>query len=214
MSRWPKKEDEVQETNSVQSVKETIPASEPVKQAESQGPMVLVSEMDAYVHERLKSQPKTFEEISIKSDKERSEGGHVLRLPDEILKYQPKFSFRWLNKKKRSIDNALDVIGWSLVNKVLFKDLPNHLFTANGVIERGYAILAFMPQQHAERIRKRPGELSRERVKETPVQDLKRWKDRGDRYYKPDLGSAESEDDSEYSKGNKGLVVQLDEKTE
>jgi hypothetical protein len=51
------------------------------------------------------------------------------------------------------------------VNKWYFPDLPNHLFTANGSIERGDNILAFMSRARAEEIRKRPAELSRNAVK-------------------------------------------------
>lgn len=175
-------------------------------------PMVLVSEIDAYVHERLKSQPKTLKEVEIKVVNERKEGSHILVLPRELDSYKKKFCFRWLNKKKRSLDNAIDVIGWNLVQRVLFPELPDFLFTANGVIERGDAILAFMPEKQASIIRKRPSELSRERVKSLPVQDLKKWQDRAENEYKPDYGSAAAEDDSEYAKGNRGIVVQVDDK--
>ena len=174
-------------------------------------PLVIMSEMDAYVHERLKSQPQTLEDIKIKD--RIPEGQHALSLPVEIKKYGDKFSFRWLSKNKRSIDRALDVIGWTLVNRTLFTDIPDHLFTANGVIERGDAILAFMPAKQAERIRNLPGEKSRERVKNLLVQDLKKWTDKGEQYYKPDLGSAEADDDKSYAKGNRGMFVQPDVET-
>ena len=183
--------------------------SQPVVEKEkSSEPLVIMSETDAYIHERLKSQPKSFGDVKVIERFE--EGQHVLSLPKELKEFKGKYSFRWLNKNKRAIDRALDVIGWNLVNRSIFSKLPDHLFTANGVIERGDAILAFMPEKQAEFIRRRPGEISRERVKNLPVQDLKKWEDRGEKYYKPDLGSAESESDKDYAKGNRGIVVQPD----
>lgn len=171
---------------------------EPKVSQDSSQPLVLVSETDAYIHERMKSQPRSLEEVPIEI-RENTDTLHVLRLPRELDKFSKDYSFRWLNKKKRSIDHALDVIGWTLANKVIFKDLPKHLFTANGSIERGDAILAFMPRRRAEAIRLRPAQISRERVRNTPVQELSRWEDRGEKYYKPDIGAAES--DTEKARG-------------
>ena len=192
------------------------PMKEEVREVKSESPkndskpIVITSGIDAYIHERVKSQPQTLEEVQIKSDREFSEAGHALKLPVEVEKYQDKYGFRWLNKRKQALDRALDVVGWTLVHRVFFNELPEHLFSANGVIERGDAILAFMPLKRAIELRKKPGELSRERVRNLPVQDLKKWKDRGEKYFKPDLGSAESDSDTEYAKGNKGMVVQPD----
>ena len=160
--------------------------------AESTTPVYLGSEMDAYIYERQKGQPKTLEEIQVRV-MESENRPSILALPKELEKYGKDFSFRWINKKKRSIDNALDVIGWTLVTRNFFPDLQKHVWGPNGVIERGDAILGFMSRKQAERIRLRPAEISRERVNNTPAQDLRKWKDRGDRYYKPDLGAAEDD---------------------
>jgi len=202
MGRWDKKP-ENQETPKpeVQKVEEQVTSkSEPVEATieSTSTPVYLGSEMDAYIHERIKSQPKTLEDIKVITE-EGEKRPNILALPKELEKHGKDYSFRWINKKKRSIDNALDVIGWTLVTKNFFNTVPKHLFTANGCIERGDAILAFMPKKQAERIRLRPAEISRERVNNTPVQDLRKWKDRGDRYYKPDLGAAE--DDNEKVRG-------------
>lgn len=174
---------------------------------------VLVSETDAYIHERMKSQPQTEDEIQVKFDRINEDTSeHILSLPEYFKdKKFDKYSFRWLNKKKRSIDRALDVIGWTLVSRAhsIFLDGPKHLFTANGSIERGDAILAFIPRAQAERIRLRPAEISRERVKSIPAQELRNWKDRGhEDHYKPDLKDAEQE--SEHSRG---LVITPDDET-
>lgn len=214
MTAWEKKSE-----GNIEDIKVAKTASEPqasmkssvrTPDRESNKPMVIMSETDAYIHERLKSQPQTLSEVEVKASFNNIDPTHILQLPKELESYKKKFAFRWLNKKKQSIDRALDVIGWNLVQRVLFNKLPDHLFTANGVIERGDAILAFMPEERAAVIRKRPGELSRERVRNLPFQDLKKWEDRGEKYYKPDLGSAEAESDAEYAKGNKGVVVQPD----
>ena len=178
-------------------------APEPV--TNSNGPLVLVSENDAYIHERMKSQSKTLEEINAKVIHDHDNKGHILSLPREMEVYGNDYSFRWINKKKRSIDHALDVIGWTFVNRSFFKNLPKHLFTANGSIERGDAILAFMPRKRAEEIRLRPAQISRERVRNTPVQDLNRWENRGEKYYKPDLGAAENDNEKP-----RGIVVTPD----
>lgn len=215
MGRWDKKESKPEPSVSeVSEVKHEVKSEQPqlqkenlktvVAQAESSStPVYLGSEIDAYVHERVKGQPKTLEEIKVK-DVEADRRPNILALPRELEKYGKEYSFRWINKKKRSIDNALDVIGWTLVTRNFFNDLPKHVWGPNGVIERGDAILAFMEQRRAERIRLRPAEVSRERVNNTPVQDLRKWKDRGDRYYKPDLGAAE--DDNEPVRGHQVVL--------
>jgi hypothetical protein len=191
-------EKEVIEAN-IETPVATMP--EPIKQPEknesaASAPVVLLSETDAYLHERMKEQPKTDAEVNLKVMQDFENKGHILSLPKDLEVFCKDYSFRWINKKKRAIDHALDVIGWSFVNRVMFKTLPKHLFTANGSIERGDAILAFMPRKRAEEIRLRPAQISRERVRNTPVQPLDRpWEDRGEKYYKPDLGAAENDNE-------------------
>jgi hypothetical protein len=187
---------------------EIIKEPEPVVR-DSNKPLVILSETDMYVHERMKSQPTTDEEVQVKFDMiDTAPAEHILSLPKELRKekYAVKYAFRWVNKKKRAIDRALDVIGWSFVNRKAFPDVPDYIFTANGSIERGDAILTYMPLKQAEKIRTAPAQLSRERVKNTPVQNLKAWKDRGnDTHYKPDLGAAENDKEE-----SRGLVIQPD----
>ena len=156
-------------------------------------PVVLVSATDAYIHDRMKEGPKNLEEVEVKLGRDHYEPAHVLELPKEVKRYEDNYVFRWINKNPRAISRALDVIGWTLVNRVFFKDISNHLFTANGSIERGECILTFMPRKQAEEIRAAPGKLSRERVKNTPVQNLRNWKDRGESYYNPDIEAAEND---------------------
>ena len=64
---------------------ETVPQSfeEPDRQ-----PMTIMSENDAYIAERMKSQPRYLDEIEVKTREEKS-GQHRLSLPD----YFEEFSF-------------------------------------------------------------------------------------------------------------------------
>ena len=212
MGRWDKKEEKV--TEQAAEVKHEVHSQQPQLQKENLNtvvptqestntPVYLGSEIDAYVHERVKGQPKNLEEIQVRAI-ENDRRPNILALPKELEKFGAEYSFRWINKKKRSIDNALDVIGWTLVTRNFFDTLPKHVWGPNGVIERGDAILAFMSRKQADKIRLRPAEVSRERVENTPVQDLRKWKDRGDRYYKPDLGAAES--DTEEVRGHQVVL--------
>lgn len=207
MATWqPKKIRESKEAE-VQVVQEPIKESKEIKEpakveaikpnpVESAEPVVLVSEMDAYIHERMKGQPRTMEEIDTKVMKNYDEPQNILAIPKELSKLEDKYSFCWISKKKRSIDEYIDVLEFSFVNRALFPNLPKHLFTANGSIERGDLILAFLPIKQAEALRNRPGEISREKVKSTLVQDLDRWKDTGDeKFYKPDSGVSEGNEE-------------------
>lgn len=179
------------------------PKAAPASVAE---PVVLVSEMDAYIHERMKGQPKTLDDVSVKVV-DNDEPQNILEIPRELKKFEDRYSFCWISKKKRSLDEYMDVLQFTLVNRVLFPSLPKHLFTANGSIERGDLILGFLPVKQAQALRDRPGEISREKVRSTLVQDLKKWKDLGDdKYYKPASGVTESGDEEE----PRGRYVQPD----
>lgn len=177
---FKKEKNEIKETQEIQ----TAPAVQE-SQSTQRDPLVILSEVDAVIHERLKSAPKTFEEIASR-EVDLPEGKHRLSLPNDIQKIftQKDLAPRWINKDKRAIDHALDTRGWALVTRVLFSDIPKHYFTANGVIENGDAILAFMPEKRAERLRAIPRERSNERVKNLPIE---KWKSGGEGYYKPTL---------------------------
>lgn len=193
-----------------EEVKESIVEVAPAKpQVDTQAPIVLISETDAYISERMKGQPRDLNAIDVKEISSFDKPNNILALPSDLVPHAKDFAFRWINKRKRAIDHALDVVGWVLVNRVYFPNVSRHNFTSNGSIERGDSILAFMTIKRAESIRKRPIELSRERVNSTPVQDLRKWQDRGESYYKPDIGAAEDD-----SKKPKGLYRQPDIESE
>lgn len=152
--------------------------------------IVIKTEMDAYISEIIKGGPQTVEEIQVK-DYTQVNGRHRLSLPMEIeKKYGKKYAFRWVNKKKDWIDRAINIRRWLIVNRMLFSDMPKYLFTANGTIENGDTILCFMPMAEAERLRREPQELSRQRVQDLPMEQ---WKNKGEGspFYKPALGQEE-----------------------
>lgn len=136
----------------------------PEKTVEEAAPTVILTQVDAYVHERAKSQPKTLEEVQVRVDSRSVANEHRLSLPKEVQAYEDRFAFYWIFKNKRAIDHALDQRGWTLVNQSLFPKLPKYLFNRAGCVERGDNILGFMPRQRAEELRKIPGKKSKDIV--------------------------------------------------
>ena len=184
------------------------------KIVERDKPMVVLSELDSIINERLKHQlsnAPTLEDVQVRDIDNRTEAQHRLKLPKEVedLFKAKKLSPRWLYKEKRAIDNALNVIGWILVNRVYFPELPDYIFSANGCIEAGDAILAFMPKARADQIRELPAKKSRELVNNIPAQDLKKWVQRSEHHYKPASGVAE-DGGEETPSGRRGIVVTPD----
>ena len=175
---------------------------------------VIKTELDAYVNERLTGQPKTLEEVEIKDVSDDSVTMSMLKLPRPIQKALDDKGMvpRWINKDKRMIDRALDVRGWTLFNRVFFPTLPKHFFTANGTVEMGDCILGFMPAKKAELLRKRPGQISQERVSNLPIERFKESK--GNEkigYYKP---AYTAEPDGEIATKEAGLFAQPDVATQ
>src|SRR3990167_8375895 len=155
-------------------------------------PIVITTEIDAYISEIMRGGPQSKDDIQVR-DYSEATGKHRLSLPDELeSKYGKKYAFRWVNKKKDWIDRAIFIRRWLIVNRVLFSDMPKHLFTANGTIENGDTILCFMPIMEAERLRRNSREKSTALVKDLPME---KWKDKREDspYYKPDLGTSEKD---------------------
>lgn len=172
---------------------EVVDKKAPAERAE---PVVLVSENDAYIHQRMREMPQSEAEIDIKVQTLSDGVRNPLEHPKEIKKYYKKYDFLWSRKDKRSLDENLDIYGYNFVNPRFFPDVPRYLFTANGSIERGDLILLFISKSKAESIRQRPIKLSEERVKSTLVKPLnEEWEDRGENYYKPDKGVAENDNE-------------------
>ena len=177
------KEAEVKQPTIEQKVEEIVPT-------------LIMSDEDRYIADRLKSQPKTLDEVLMVKEKKYIPGEHRLSLPKELKVYQDKFAFRWINKRKRAVDEAINK-GWVIVNRVLFPDVATkakHLFSTSGAIERGDAILSFMKKEIAEDIRRTPG------IKSSAI--LKAQLERGKEgltqgqsgFYQPKDTSSEKED--------------------
>ena len=163
------------------------PKSAPEEPKERE-PSIILSHEDAYVHDRFKTQPKTLEEVDVQVTEKDLGSKHQLSLPDELKKYESRYTFHWIFKRKRAIDYSCGVRGWVLVKQSYFPELPKHYFTVSGSFERGDLILGFMPNEKAERIRREPGEKSISQIK--GMFD----KHKGDpRYYKPKDSETESE---------------------
>lgn len=204
-----KKSDELKEEEVKTEAKPEVKAREP--KAEPQR-VLMQSELDVYISDRMKEQPSSIEEVQAKDIFDPRELPHRLKLNKKVEEAMEKrgMSARWVFKSKKAIDHALNVIGWTIVNKVYFPELEDYHFTANGSIEVGDSILAFMPKKHAEKIRLRPAEISRERVKSTPAQDLRKWEQRAEHHYKPDSGV--SEDGAEIGGQPRGIVLTPDDR--
>ena len=157
---------------------------------------ILMSGVDAYVADRMKSQPSTIEEVESLVKEDVGDKPHRLTLPPELDSFRKKFAFRWLFKHKQNLDYQCDARGWVLVHRAHFGDLPEHLFSVNGSIERGDTILAFMPVLKAEGLREEPGQKSIEAIKAM----MGRHKDNPN-YYAPDEVKKTDE------LGSKGVMI-------
>ena len=173
------------------------PKIEPKVEQETR-PITIMTEGDAYISERMKSQPKRLEDIEVTTREEKN-GIHRLSLPDYFEQFsydctmgqgcihhgwtkkevayglevkmdrweqtkRGKYIFRWLSKNKRALDQSLNVKDWFLVNRTFFGEAPKILFSVNGGIENGDAILGFMPVSKALSLRSKPSKDSLDRV--------------------------------------------------
>ena len=164
-------EEPVKESQKVKAepIAEKIIPVQPEKVVERPQNIVVHSELDAMVLDRLKSQPKSLDEIDSEVVVQPKEGIHKLTLPNELEPYKKKYAFCWIFKRKQSIDEACDQLHYKLTNRSYFPELPDHIFSARGVIERGDNILAFRPIHIDEEMRKVPGLESLERIKARTV---------------------------------------------
>lgn len=158
----PVKEPEKSKQEPAQAEKITPVQPEPKKDVQN---LVIHSELDAFVMDRLKSQPKTLDEIDSEVIVRPDEARHALSLPEELLSFERKYAFCWIFKRKKAIDEACDIYHYKFTNRTYFPELPDHLFSARGVIERGDNILMFRPRRIEEEMRKTPGVESTERLK-------------------------------------------------
>ena len=144
---------------------EKITPVQPERTEKSQN-IIVHSELDAMLLDRVKSQPKTLDEIDVEVIEKPKEGRHQLSLPDELEPYLKKYAFCWIFKRKQSIDEACDQLHYKLTNRTYFPELPDHLFSARGIMERGDNVLAFRPKHIDDEMRKAPGLESTMRIKQ------------------------------------------------
>ena len=155
----------------------------------------MMSEEDSYIADRMKSQPKTLDEVLMVKEKKYAPGEHRLSLPKEFKIYEDRFGFRWINKRKRAIDEAI-IKGWVVVNRTLFPAIAKeskHLFSTSGAIEKGDCILAFMSLEVAKQIRKAPGEKSSAFLKAQLAKGTEKLLEGQSGFYKPE-DTTEKED--------------------
>lgn len=185
-----------------------IPSTPTPVSIETTKPVVILSQLDSYITERMKEQPRTMAEVTARAEavEKATATHHRLTLPvyfevhshDNVAK-PGGYLFRWLFKEKRAIDHALNVLGWTLVTRTYFSDAPRYLFTANGGVEVGDAILAFMPAKQALALRAKPGQLSKERLTARTTQvepdyTLMSGNPKDQRIYQPEMPSESVED--------------------
>ena len=190
--------------------------------AESPKPLVIMSELDSYISEQIKSQPQTLDGAVQRFEQISATGATRHRLvlpeffermshdcswgqdcPNHVNGTHGPWAFRWLFKEKRAIDHARNVVGWMLVNRAYFPQAPRLLFTANGGVEVGDGILAFIPAKKALELREAPGKKSRDRIESQmtptgPDYTMMTSNPKDERVYQPDLGP-ESQETSETS---------------
>lgn len=150
---------------------------------------------DAYIADRMKSQPTTLDEVLMVKEKKYIPGEHRLSLPKEFREYEKMFGFRWINKHKRAVDDAI-IKGWVIVNRRLFPEVAKkakHLFSTSGAVEKGDAILAFMSLEIAMQIRKAPGEKSSAYIKAQLAKGTEKLPEGQSGFYKPE-DTTEKED--------------------
>ena len=175
---------------------------------ESSRPITILSPLDSYIAERMKEQPADMEGVisRVETVERQTRNKHRLTLPsyfeershDNPEAKDGKWIFRWIFKEKRAIDRALNVFGWTLVNRTYFPEAPKYLFTANGGIEVGDAILGFMPAKKALELRRAPEKISQERLnsrmtKVSPDYVMMTDNTRSENVYQPNLGSEQTE---------------------
>ena len=187
---------------------EPRPTPAPTQEKQS---ITILSELDSYIAERMKGQPATVEDVKerVKVHERQTLSRHRLSLPeffqalsyDDAPEHKGEFVFKWIFKDKRSIDRHLGVLGWTLVNRSYFQQAPRYLFTANGGVEVGDAILGFIPAKQAIQMRLAPGKRSRERLSSQMTQTeadyvLMTGNPKDEKVYQPKIGP-ETEESSE-----------------
>ena len=203
--KWMSPEPPVAKSPSPAEVPEVQPVTAPVIPEPPSQRITILSELDSYVLERQKEQPANLEEAIARIEVQSLRPTHRMSMPASIERYfwdekknpDGRFIARWVLKDKRAIDAALNR-GWLFFNRSWFPDAPRYLFTANGGIEIGDCMLAFMATKKALAIRDAPGKLSRERLhgqmtQTKPDYVLMSGNKDAEHIYQPELGPESNE---------------------
>lgn len=183
----------------IPETKKPDPLKEEEKIFQPQEPPVLqmLSDEDAYIADKMKAQPQTLDEVLMVKEKKYAPGEHRLSLPKPFKVYEDRFTFRWINKHKRAVDDA-NIKGWVIVNRRNFSDVAKdpenkHLFSTSGAVEKGDAILCFMAKAIAEQIRRAPGEKSSAYLQAQLAKGTEKLPEGQSGFYKPE-DTTEKED--------------------
>lgn len=184
---------------------------------------VIMTELDSQIFDKVRTQT---DNIDVAINRRESGGLHRLSLPIDFEQYsydctrgdtctihskdkkgqvisgRGKYTFRWVYKHKRAIDEATNVSGWLFSSQSFFPSVNPILFSSSGVVEEGDNILCFMPHEKAERIRLYPRERSQELLrgrmtpsKKSPKRVLMTGNPDSEHVYEPDMSQEESESD-------------------
>ena len=165
MNPFEKIEKEVVKESSVKTSEKQSEKKEAVQTATPMQNIVIHSEIDAFMIDRIKSLPKTLDEIDVEVVAKPDGSRHQLSLPEELKPYEEKYAFCWIFKRKQAIDEACDVYHYKFANRLYFSDIPEYLFSARGIMERGDNVLMFRPKRIDEEMRRAPGLESTEKIK-------------------------------------------------
>jgi len=90
---------------------------------------------------------------------------HDFDLPKECAPFADKFDFRWLSKDTRMLDRAVNVKGWTIVNRTCDIKIPEYMFRAHGGVEKRSMLLAYRRKEVGDAFRKISQNQSIENIK-------------------------------------------------
>ena len=147
-------------------------------------PQVVISNTDAELADIIESQPK--EDITVLDRKTFN----PFDIPEECKALSDKqYRYRWVSKDKRMIERSR-YKGWKICNRTNSPYIPTHLFGLHGGVEKLGHLLAYLPLQVSNTIRKEAGDKSTEAVK-FYTEDIKK----DPRFYEAKLGNDEGSDE-------------------
>ena len=145
---------------------------------------VIISNTDAELADIIESQPAG--DISVIDRKTFN----PFDVPEECKALSDKqYRYRWVSKDKRMIERAR-YKGWKICNRTNSPYIPSRLFGLHGGVEKLGHLLAYLPIQISQDIRKEAGEKSTEAVK-FYTEDIKK----DPRFYDAKLGNDEGSDE-------------------